>query len=66
MREDRTLLDFACGIAVLYHTGADGNAIRNFAKRVRDRIEPQWRPFVDLCIESRDKRAFVKQFLIHY
>ena len=61
-----TILDFALGIALLYHWGADGKEIRNFAKRVRNRVEPEYRPLVDLCIASKDRRKFVKQFLINY
>lgn len=61
-----TILDFALGIALLYHWGADGKEIRNFAKRVRNRVEPEYRPLVDLCITSKDRRKFVKQFLINY
>ena len=60
------ILDFALGIALLYHRGADGKEIRNFAKRVRNRVEPECRPLVDLCIASKDRRKFVKQFLINY
>jgi hypothetical protein len=54
------------GIALLYHWGADGKEIRNFAKRVRNRVELEYRPLVDLCISSKARRKFVKQFLINY
>ena len=46
--KELTILDFALGIALLYHWGADGKEIRNFAKRVRNRVEPEYRPLVDL------------------
>lgn len=42
-----TILDFALGIALLYHWGEDGKAIRNFAKRVRNRVEPEYRHLID-------------------
>lgn len=61
-----TILDFALGIALLYHLGADGKEIRNFAKRVRSRVEPEYRHLVDLCIASKDRREFVRQFLRNY
>ena len=64
--KELTILDFALGIALLYHWGADGKEIRNFAKRVRNRVEPEYSPLVDLCIASKDRRKFVKQFLINY
>lgn len=64
--KELTILDFALGIALLYHWGEDGKAIRNFAKRVRSRVELEYRPLVDLCIEAKDRREFVRQFLRNY
>ena len=64
--KELTILDFALGIALLYHWGADGKEIRNFAKNIRNRIEPEYRPLVDLCIKSKNRREFVRQFLINY
>jgi len=64
--KELTILDFALGIALLYHWGAGGKEIRNFAKRVRSRVELEYRPLVDLCIEAKDRRAFVRQFLRNY
>lgn len=61
-----SILDFALGIALLYHWGADGKEIRNFAKRVRSRVELPYRPLVDMCIQAKDRREFVRQFLKNY
>lgn len=53
--KELTILDFALGLALLYHFGADGKELRNFAKRVRSRV--------DCVIASKDRREYVRQFL---
>lgn len=64
--KELTIVDFALGIALLYHWGADGKEIRNFAKRVRSRVDADYRPLVDMCINCKDRREFVRQFLRNY
>lgn len=61
--KELSILDFALCLALLYHWGEDGKAIRNFAKRVRSRVEPEYRALVDCVIQSKDRRAYVRQFL---
>ena len=61
--KELSILDFALGLALLYHLGADGKELRNFAKRVRSRVELQYRPLCDCVINSKDRREYVRQFL---
>jgi len=61
-----SILDFAVGISLLYALGDSSKEIGNFAKRVRSRVSIEYRPLVDRCIKSKDRREFVRQFLANY
>jgi len=64
--KELSILDFAVCISLLFHLGDSSNEIGNFAKRVRSRVQIEYRPLVDLCIKSKDKREFVRNFLTNY
>lgn len=63
MARVNTPLDFALGLALLYHAGADSKAIRNYAKRFKKDAEEQCLPLVQLCLDATDRVAFVRGFL---
>ena len=60
-----SLLDFAVGLAVLYDLGMSDECIKNYAKRVKRRIAPEYLPLVCMCIQTKKRRQFVKLFLVN-
>jgi len=61
--KELTILDFALGLALLYHLGADGKELRNFASNALGKVELQYRPLCDCVINSKNRREYVRQFL---
>jgi hypothetical protein len=60
-----TLLDFALGLAVLYDLGVGDEGIKDYAKRAKRQIDPEYQPLVCLCIKVKKRRQFVKHFLVN-
>ena len=65
-QEPLSILDFAVGLALLYHLGISDQGLKDYAKRIKRKIAPEYLPLVLMCIETKQRRRFVKEFLRNY